>query len=85
MPEGTLHMNKKLDDVIKTPEGRYDLVFADGTRDTIDVVIGADGLKSRVRQVLLGEDNPQSYPKYSGEYGRCAYTSHGKAFKQTDE
>lgn len=28
-------------------------------------VIGCDGIKSRVRQILLGEDNPASYPHYT--------------------
>ena len=32
------------------------------------VVIGCDGLKSRVREYLFGMWNPISYPRYSGEY-----------------
>jgi salicylate hydroxylase len=31
-------------------------------------VIGCDGIKSRVRQILLGIDNPQSYPSYTHKY-----------------
>jgi salicylate hydroxylase len=30
-----------------------------------DIVIGCDGIKSRVRQVLLGKGNPASYPHYT--------------------
>ena len=31
-------------------------------------VIGCDGIRSRVRQLILGEDNPASYPGYSHKY-----------------
>lgn len=30
-------------------------------------VIGCDGIKSRVRQVLLGEDSPASYPSFANQ------------------
>ncbi|PGH02026.1 hypothetical protein AJ80_08920 [Polytolypa hystricis UAMH7299] len=68
MPENTLHMGKKLRDITKTPAGGYILDFEDDTTEEFDVVLGADGIKSRVRQILLGEDNPDSYPKFSGEF-----------------
>lgn len=32
------------------------------------IVIGCDGIRSRVRQLLLGEDNPASYPGYTHKY-----------------
>src|SRR5262245_22795871 len=35
------------------------LVFADGTRATADVVVGADGVHSTVRELLFGGDDPQ--------------------------
>ena len=31
-------------------------------------MIGCDGIRSRVRQLVLGEDNPASYPHYSHKY-----------------
>ncbi|KAI5866394.1 hypothetical protein GGS23DRAFT_594511 [Durotheca rogersii] len=33
--------------------------------DTADVVIGCDGIRSRVRELLLGKDNPASSPRYA--------------------
>ncbi len=35
------------------------LAFADGTRATADAVVGADGVHSTVRELLLGRDDPQ--------------------------
>ena len=35
------------------------LVFEDGGRETFDVVIGADGIHSRVRTALFGEESPR--------------------------
>ena len=70
MPEGTFHMDKRLENLVTQPSGGYTLSFEDGTTAEADAVIGADGIKSRVRQILLGKDNPDAYPKYSGEFGK---------------
>ncbi|MCZ2498543.1 NAD(P)-binding protein [Xylophilus sp. Kf1] len=43
-------------------EDRGDVVvlhFADGTREEADIVIGADGVDSRIREALLGPELPQ--------------------------
>lgn len=37
------------------------LQFSDGSSATVDAVAGCDGIISRVRQLILGEDNPESY------------------------
>ncbi|KAL4755971.1 uncharacterized protein BDW70DRAFT_29876 [Aspergillus foveolatus] len=44
------------------------LKFQDGTIAHADVVLGCDGIRSRVRQLVLGEDNPASYPGYTHKY-----------------
>jgi salicylate hydroxylase len=42
------------------PRGeRAEVVFADGSRTTADVVVGADGTHSAVRQSLFGDDRPR--------------------------
>ncbi|KAL4734047.1 hypothetical protein BDV11DRAFT_213196 [Aspergillus similis] len=46
-------------------EGKIQMKFADGSSAEADLVIGTDGLKSRVRQLLFGIDNPVSYPHYT--------------------
>ncbi|KAI9665458.1 MAG: hypothetical protein M1831_001600 [Alyxoria varia] len=69
MPDGTFYFNKRLNDLVKLPSGSFTLAFEDGTYVDADAVIGTDGVKSKIRQTLLGPDNPDSYPKYSGEFG----------------
>ncbi len=39
--------------------GAVSLSFADGTSETADAVIGADGVHSRVREILLGPERPR--------------------------
>ncbi|KAK9424069.1 putative FAD-binding domain-containing protein [Seiridium unicorne] len=39
--------------------------FQDGTTAEADAVIGCDGIKSKVRQVILGPDHPASLPHFS--------------------
>ena len=63
-------MDKRVEDLVTKPSGGYILSFQDGTRVEADAVVGADGIKSRIRQILLGKDNPDAYPKYSGEFGK---------------
>jgi len=61
LPAGALQFDKHLQGIDETG-GCLRLRFADGTSAEADVVIGADGVNSRVRELLLG---PQP-PKYSG-------------------
>lgn len=42
--------------------------FTDGGPATAEAVIGRDSIRSCVRQLMLGEDNPQSTPQYSHVY-----------------
>ncbi|TLS29424.1 hypothetical protein PpBr36_02133 [Pyricularia pennisetigena] len=45
-----------------------EITFKDGTTATADVVVGCDGIWSRVRELLLGPDHPASQAGYSGKY-----------------
>lgn len=39
--------------------GKCEIVFADGAREAVDVIVGADGIHSPVRTALFGQDDPQ--------------------------
>lgn len=54
MGEEHLQLNKRLQQITSTPAG-YILAFTDGTTQQHTFVIGADGLRSRVRQALFGD------------------------------
>ncbi len=69
MPEGTVHMGKSLQFLIEKANGSFTLTFEDGTEFEADAVVGADGIRSKTRPLLLGKENPESYPKYAGEFG----------------
>jgi 2-polyprenyl-6-methoxyphenol hydroxylase-like FAD-dependent oxidoreductase len=45
--------------------GGVDVQFTDGSRDSYDLVVGADGWRSSVRRLLLGEAAPE--PRFLGQ------------------
>ncbi|TRX21385.1 monooxygenase [Flavobacterium franklandianum] len=49
-------------DTITNKENGVDVVFSDGTTGSYDLLIGADGMKSKVRQLIFGDYSP----KYAG-------------------
>lgn len=55
--EGTVHFNKHVESVEDTGDD-VKLSFADGTSVRVDIVIGADGINSKIREVLLGQEDP---------------------------
>lgn len=54
----TLTFGKRLTTLRDTDAG-VQLQFEDGSTDTVDVAIGADGIHSRVRTALFGEESPR--------------------------
>lgn len=58
----SLCYGKRLESFENTAEG-VRLQFEDGHQEIVDLVIGADGLSSRVRHILQGE----AHPVYSGQ------------------
>jgi 6-hydroxynicotinate 3-monooxygenase len=61
IPPGAVHFNKRLVG-LDTTDTVARLRFHDGTEAEADLVIGADGLNSKVREILLGPEKP----RYSG-------------------
>lgn len=58
---GSVHFSKCLSTLAETADG-VRLSFTDGTTAEADIVIGADGINSKIREELLG----QEAPLYSG-------------------
>jgi 2-polyprenyl-6-methoxyphenol hydroxylase-like FAD-dependent oxidoreductase len=57
LPPGIIHLNKKLADLDQAGS-QVTLRFTDGSRAQADAVIGADGVHSTVREILIGPDKP---------------------------
>lgn len=57
LPGGIIHLSKKLIG-LDPQKDRVTLRFGDGTTATADAVIGADGIHSVVRELIIGPDRP---------------------------
>ncbi len=55
---GTLRLGQKLAGIEETPGG-VRIGFADGSATEADIVVGGDGIHSRLRAILLGEAPPR--------------------------
>ncbi|NNU48987.1 NAD(P)-binding protein [Rhizobium sp. WYCCWR 11279] len=78
MTPGTVQFNKRLTRLEDNGSDVY-LEFQDGTKARATIVIGADGINSRVRETLLGAEKPN----YSGWVGHRAMIS-GEKLKKFD-
>jgi 6-hydroxynicotinate 3-monooxygenase len=76
MTPGTVQFNKRLTRLEDNGSDVY-LEFQDGTSARASIVIGADGINSRVRETLLGAEKPN----YSGWVGHRAMISAEKLKK----
>jgi 2-polyprenyl-6-methoxyphenol hydroxylase-like FAD-dependent oxidoreductase len=57
VPADAIHLGKRLVGLDQS-RGQVTLAFSDGTRATADAVIGADGVHSLLREVIVGADMP---------------------------
>jgi salicylate hydroxylase len=67
-PQSIARFGKRIQNITEDSNGRLVLSFTDGTTAESDVVIGCDGIKSRVRQIIVGETHPSANPVYSHKY-----------------
>jgi salicylate hydroxylase len=68
VPDGVAHFGKRIQDVSEQENGKMKLTFQDGSIAEADAVLGCDGVKSRTRQILLGEKHPSTNPTFTGKY-----------------
>ena len=61
LPAGTVRWGKRLVTATTVGNGRHELVFADGSTTTTDLLVGADGTWSKVRSLVSDHT-----PTYSG-------------------
>ncbi|PYH98413.1 FAD/NAD(P)-binding domain-containing protein [Aspergillus ellipticus CBS 707.79] len=68
LPEGTVVFQKSLETVETLEDGAQVLRFQDGSTARAHAVIGCDGIRSRMRRLLLSEDHPGASAHYSHKY-----------------
>ncbi|KAF7591842.1 hypothetical protein BBP40_001039 [Aspergillus hancockii] len=68
VPEEIVEFGKRLESLEETGEG-VTLRFDDGTVAVADVVVGCDGIRSKVKESMLPEESREKQPRYSGMYG----------------
>lgn len=69
VPTEIARFGKKLLDICEDPAtGRLVMSFEDGSTAEADAIVGCDGIKSRVRQVIVGKDHPSAQPSFSHKY-----------------
>ncbi|KAL0932244.1 salicylate hydroxylase [Colletotrichum truncatum] len=61
--QSRIHVSKKLTDIVKLPSGKIQISFADGFTDEVDLLVGADGIRSFVRSFAF----PEHKIKYNGQ------------------
>ncbi|KAM3083580.1 hypothetical protein ACMFMG_004226 [Clarireedia jacksonii] len=85
IPDGIAQFRKRVEKVEEVANGPVVLYFADGTTAEADAVVGADGVKSHVRQSLLGTENPASHANYSYKYAYRGLIPMDKAIAELGE
>jgi salicylate hydroxylase len=68
IPAEIVQFGKRLESLVEEGDG-VRLRFDDGTVAMADVVVGCDGIKSKVKESMLPEESQYAQPRYSGMYG----------------
>lgn len=68
IPKDIAHFGKRLESFESEASGMLTLVFEDGTTAEADALVGADGVRSRVRQLLLGKESVLDDLSFTGKY-----------------
>jgi salicylate hydroxylase len=82
VPSNRMHTSKQLVDIDEAGEdGPVTLSFSDGTTHECDVLIGADGIHTRVRRYVLGEGDPAATPVPAGWWFVAALKPYDEALE----
>jgi salicylate hydroxylase len=84
VPDGVAQFGKRVEKVEQKGEKML-LTFHDGSTAEADAVIGCDGVKSRTRQILLGEKHETTNPTFTGKYAYRGLIPMEKAAKALGE
>lgn len=82
IPADRMHASKKLASVdgVAEENGPLTLHFTDGSTHECDILVGADGIHSAVRKLILGEQDPATYPRNTGFWVIMTLQPYEKAY-----
>lgn len=76
VPADIVHFGKRLSSLVENGNGVV-MGFEDGEVVIADVVVGCDGIRSRVKECMLPVESLRTKPVYSGMYGYRAVLEMG--------
>lgn len=70
VPNNAVQFDKKLIHILddRIGSGKMLMKFDDGSVTEADGIIGCDGVKSRTREIMVGNDHPAANPVYTHKY-----------------
>ena len=84
-PADRAFFGKEIVGISESPDGKMAMSFADGSSASADAVIGCDGIKSRVREIVVGASHPSVYPSYTHKYAYRGMLPMDKAIEALGE
>ena len=84
IPSDIVHFGKRVNTVVEHDD-RVVLGFEDGDVVDADVVVGCDGIRSRVKECMMPVESLRTKPVYSGMYGYRAVLEMGDMVKAVGE
>ncbi|KAK5076229.1 hypothetical protein LTR64_006293 [Lithohypha guttulata] len=85
LPSDMAHFGKRLNHIEDGKGSKLVMHFEDGSKAETDAVIGSDGIKSMVRQIVFGKDHPCAYPTYTYKYAYRGLVEMDKAVAAVGE
>lgn len=85
VPKEIAHFNKRFLGLKNLDTGEVEIAFADGSTFKADAVVGCDGIRSMVRQVLLGRKSAEDDLSFSGTVAYRAIIPMEKAIEALGE
>lgn len=70
LPRDAVKFEKRLSQILDDTVGSGQMLmkFEDGSLAEADAIIGCDGINSRTREIIVGEDHPAAKPSYTKKY-----------------
>lgn len=85
VPKEIARFGKRLGNITESGNGKLVMTFDDGSTAEADAIIGCDGIKSRVRQIMVGADHPSAKPTYTHKYAYRGLVPMEKAIEAVGE